>query len=142
MSTINPGPVPDPVVFPPYVVRRFIEGARRNLISPTFRNYLNQRLPSLPPWFSSLLLLLLALNVKSFPGLWHLRVFLPAFYARLAARPSIHPLLPWIGSKKHATTSPGAAPLMRIDALPLGKDIFSHKTIYTHRLLFDDADFK
>lgn len=142
MSTINPGHVPDPVVFPPYVARRFIRGARRNLLSPTFRNWLNERLPSLPPWFSSFLVVLLLLNSKSIPGLWHVRIFLPAFYARLAARPSLHPLLPWFGSRKHATTSPGAAPLMRIDALPLGKDIFTHTTTYTHRVLFDDADFK
>lgn len=85
--------------------------------------------------------ILIVANIKAFPLLWHARVFAAAIIARSVARPSIHPLLPWIRSSKNATTSPGITPRLRLDKLPLGKDIFGDRSVTKFRALPDDCDW-
>ncbi|PWN44052.1 hypothetical protein IE81DRAFT_345994 [Ceraceosorus guamensis] len=139
MSSINPGPVPDPIVFPDYRLRRPLRVlSTPSLLAP----YLPAILKSGPPALvQRIIAILLLFNIRSFPLFWHIRVFLPAVWARFKARPSIHPLLPWISSSKHATTQPGTSPALRLDALPLGKDIFNDVETYTCRAWPDDCDW-
>lgn len=102
--------------------------------------YVFQLLLSLSTWVKYVALLLLVLNYKSFPGVWHWYVLRPAVNVRLGAIASIHPLLPWIpASKKVATNSPGTSANLKLEALPVGKDLFrvvSHK----FHCSFADAD--
>lgn len=62
------------------------------------------------------------LNLRSFPLIWHAKMFYPAIKARAVARPSIHPLLPWIKSTRFSITK--TEPRLKMESLPLGKDIF------------------
>lgn len=97
--------------------------------------------PSVPGWMKTLFWVLIFANIKSLPLLWHIRIFSVAIAARAVARPSIHPLLPWVHSNKHATTSPGITPRLRLDKLPLGRDIFADRSLTMYRALPDDCDW-
>lgn len=128
----------EPEVIPPYYVRRLL----RSLLSPAILEMLPSLvIDSIPSWFKYFVVVLLLANIKSFPLVWHVRVFAPAIWARAVARPSIHPLIPFIRSNKHPTTTPGVPPKLRLDALPLGRDIFLDKTVVSLRASFDDCDF-
>lgn len=130
--------IPDPEVIPPYYVRRVL----RSFLSPAMLEMLPSLVvDSIPSWLKYLIVVLLLANIKSFPLVWHVRVFAPAIWARAIARPSIHPLIPFIRSNKHPTTTPGVPPKLRLDSLPLGRDIFLDKTVMSLRASFDDCDF-
>lgn len=132
--------VPDPIVLPSYKVRGLISF----LFSPTFFQLLPDLIPNPisyvkpPKWLRTLLLLLIILNVKSFPLLWHVRMFYPAIKARAVARPSIHPLLPWFKSNRFAITR--TEPRLKLSSLPLGKDIFNDVLVKRFFSSFDDSE--
>lgn len=73
--------------------------------------------------------------------MWHIRVFSNAIIMREKCRPSVHPLLFWIRSNKVITTTPGVSPRLRLDAIPIGKDVFTDKDIMKFRANFDDCDW-
>jgi hypothetical protein len=116
---------PEPLVFPSYTTRRFIHQIL-SLFTP-------KGLPTLPKWLQYFLLSLLVINIKSFPLLWHIRMLYNILVPRAIARPSVHPLLFWIRSNNVITTSPGVVPVLRLDSIPIGKDIFEDKDTHLHR---------
>lgn len=126
-----------PDVFPPYAVRR----ALSQLFSPVILQVLPHLVPKVPAWVRLVFWTLIVANIKSFPLLWHIRVLGAAVVARAVSRPSVHPLLPWIRSNKFPTTSPGIAPRMRLDKMPLGRDIFADKHVTLFRATPDDCDW-
>lgn len=95
----------------------------------------------LPNWAKYTLFALLLVNINSFPFFWHIRVFYNAVASREQARPSVHPLLFWIRSNKVITTSPGVSPRLRLDSIPIGRDIFADKDISQCRAMPDDCDY-
>lgn len=130
--------VREPEVFPPYFVRRLLS----QLLSPgIFKALLPTMVPEVPAWLKTLFWVLIVTNIRSFPLFWHIRVFAGAIAARAMARPSVHPLLPFIRSNKFATTSPGVVPRLRLDKLPLGRDIFNDRSTTVLRALPDDCDW-
>ncbi|PWN36733.1 uncharacterized protein FA14DRAFT_112436, partial [Meira miltonrushii] len=94
-----------------------------------------------PPWIKAILVSLVLINIKSFPLLWHIRVLGAAVISRNRARPSVHALLPWIRSNKYPTTSPGITPRLRLDQVPLGRDIFTDRFSMILRATPDDCDW-
>lgn len=129
--------IPDPKVIPPYYVRRTLS----QLFSPVMLQILPQLLPRIPPWIKAVLVSLVLINIKSFPLLWHIRVLGAAVISRNRARPSVHALLPWIRSNKYPTTSPGITPRLRLDQVPLGRDIFTDRFRMVLRATPDDCDW-
>ncbi|CAD6884477.1 unnamed protein product, partial [Tilletia caries] len=128
---------PAPQVFPPVWFRRLMA----SIFSPQVASAVPGVLPRLPPWLRSVLTLLVILNAKNFMGVWHARIFWEPILFRMRAVPAIHPLLPWIRSNAFATREPGAEPPLKLDSLPLGKDIFEYKTTWTFYVDLADADW-
>jgi hypothetical protein len=60
----------------------------------------------------------------------------------MKARPSVHPLLPWIRSQRFPTTSPGTSPSLKLSSLPLGRDLFADVSTACFRAWPDDCDWK
>jgi hypothetical protein len=132
MSTVS-RPVPHPALFPPQAFRRAVY----HILS-----YSTPRsLPKLPPWLKYILVSLLLANIKSFPLVWHIKVFSNAIATRERSRSSVHPLLFWMRSNNVITTTPGVSPRLRLDSIPIGKDIFADRDIVTSRNTFDDCDY-
>lgn len=116
-------------MLPSYPVRRALSTI---LTSPSL---LAQILPSLlplpPRWLQFLIYLLLAANVTSFPGIWHVKLFRPLVTRILRARAATAAL---VGSRGGGdTTDPRTGRQIRHEVLPLGKDIFETKTYRSER---------
>lgn len=126
-----------PDVIPPYAVRN----ALSQLFSPAILQILPHLLPEVPKWIKVLFWTLIVTNIKSFPLLWHIRTLGAAVVARSKSRPSIHPLLPWIRSNQYATTMPGITPRLRLDKVPVGRDIFADRDVTLLRATPDDCDW-
>ncbi|KAE8266641.1 hypothetical protein A4X09_0g5703 [Tilletia walkeri] len=126
-----------PDVFPP----RWFRNLMGSIFSPRVAGAMPGVLPRLPPWLRTFLTLLVILNVKNFPGVWHIRLFWSPILFRMRAVPAIHPLLPWISSNAYPTREPGAEPPLKLDSLPLGKDIFDYKTTWTFYADLADSDW-
>ncbi|UZJ56887.1 hypothetical protein CBS101457_006207 [Exobasidium rhododendri] len=122
-----------PAVFPPDAFRRALQQIFSFTTSLTF--------PNLPDWLKYILISLVVINFDSFPLIWHIRLFSNAVGSRGRARPSIHPLLPWFRSNNVITTSAGVSPRLRLDAIPIGKDIFLDKEVATYRATCSDCDY-
>ncbi|KAK0533668.1 hypothetical protein OC834_002145 [Tilletia horrida] len=121
-----------PEVFPPRWLRKLLASVflgiqKRTTGGAQARG--GMRVP-LPPWLRTLLVLMALLNAKNFMGVWHVRLFWAPILFRMRAVPAVHPLLPWIRSNAHTTREPGAEPPLKLDALPLGEDIFERKTTW------------
>ncbi|PWN48457.1 hypothetical protein IE53DRAFT_389348 [Violaceomyces palustris] len=145
MSSLSPSPrprVPPPKVLPSYTVRSILSV----VFSPFFFSFLKKLLTepitiNPPTWLRLLLGLFIVLNYRSLPFMWHWRVLVPAIKARSRSRPSIHPLLPFIGSKRHTTTRKGIEPRLRLDAVPVGRDVFTDASTYRLRATLDECDW-
>lgn len=139
MSDLTPRPrlkrIPPPVVFPPYAIR---QGLTLLLSSPQLALAI---LPSPPTTLlrplKYLIYLLLLLNITSFPLLWHVKLFRPVLATILRARP----YLPLVRrSKEGETTSPKTGRRVRLEALPLGLDIFEEKVWMQERAMPGDCE--
>jgi hypothetical protein len=71
----------------------------------------------------ALALLLLLLNFHAFPGLWHIRIFWRIYAFRRRQYPYKSLVLP-IKDNKASLTIPGVEPRLKLDAIPVGKNIF------------------
>ncbi|EPQ28326.1 uncharacterized protein PFL1_04153 [Pseudozyma flocculosa PF-1] len=137
-STVSRAPPPH--VVPSYGVRSLIS----LLLSPSLlrivRSFFSGPITLDPPLSVRLLIVALVVaNWRSLPLVWHYRVFYPAVAARAKARASIHPLLPFIPSSSHPTTA--SEPKLRLDKLPLGRDLFDDFSTHTLVASLDDCDF-
>ena len=121
--------VPPPAVMPPYPVRQALA-----VPISTLRYFLGKFYSKM-----SLLMLLLLINSRSFPGVWHLRMLLHAYQYRIAHLP-VKRYFPFIKDHSAVTTTHKINPQLRMDALPLGKDIFRDVTVLPFRAWPDDCE--
>lgn len=117
------GVVAEPLVFPPYVVRRA-------LVYPATIIKLLWPRAEMNPALKAVLTLLLLVNWTSFPLLWHIRMFWEAYRYRMRQFPVKSIYFPFFKTSAAALTIPGVEPRLRIDRLPLGKDIFEDVTTF------------
>lgn len=126
--------VPAPHVFPPYPLRQALTLL---ISSPQLALAI---LPSPPSWLShlkTLVYILLLVNIGSFPLRWHYNLFKPVIATILRARPYI----PLIRGQDEQTTSPKTGRKLRLEAIPLGKDIFEEKVWLQCRATPDDCEY-
>ncbi|PWN20486.1 hypothetical protein BCV69DRAFT_283371 [Microstroma glucosiphilum] len=136
-ATTSPRRVREPKVLPSYPVRRALSTL---VTSPSL---LVQILPSLlplpPRWLQLFIYLLLAANITSFPGTWHITLFRPLLTRILRARAATAAL---VGSRGGGdATDPRTGRQIRHEVLPLGKDIFETKTYRSGRAWPADCDY-
>lgn len=124
-----------PAVFPPYPVRQLV-----TLLFTSPQLVLSLLpLPSQgpPTWLKWFIYLTFILNLKSWPGSWHVQLFWPIVRTILKARPYI----PLIRSSKDGQTTDGqTGRKLRWEALPLGKDIFEERSYVQMRATPDDCE--
>ena len=133
--------VPAPKVVPSYATRSVVSLILSPFLFSFLRSALLEPITINPPtWLRVVVALFVITNYRSTPLAWHWRVLGAAVKARALARPSIHPALPFIRSNKHATTS-GTHPVLRLDRLPLGRDIFEDTSSYSFTATLDDSDW-
>ncbi|SNX82803.1 uncharacterized protein MEPE_01509 [Melanopsichium pennsylvanicum] len=88
-----------------------------------------------PVWLRVLLGLLFVTNIRSIPFLWHIRVLYPAFKAVVQART-------WFSSpKSNLLTHSAIQPQLKLERLPIGKDIFADISSYNFIATLDECDW-
>lgn len=88
-----------------------------------------------PTWVRVLLGLLVVTNIRSTPFAWHIRVLYPAFKAVLLARN-------WFSSSKsQALTHPAIQPQIKLERIPLGKDVFQDTSSHNFIATLDECDW-
>ncbi|CAO1628205.1 unnamed protein product [Sympodiomycopsis kandeliae] len=125
--------VPEPKVFPPRSIRHLLN----LLFSRQFLSVLPHFLPRLPTWLTNSLLVLIVLNIKSFPLVWHFRIFLPVVKQIFKGRT----LSLKRNDRDGTTTRKSTGRVIKLNALPIGKDLFE-EWVYTDEVAgFDDCDY-
>ncbi|KDN38092.1 hypothetical protein K437DRAFT_296417 [Tilletiaria anomala UBC 951] len=129
---------PEPAVLPPYPVRRalaFPSSALKVIINAIWHRL------ELPDRLKFVLGLLLVINWRSFPLLWHFQMFGLAYKYRMEKFPVKSIFFPWIKDSSAPLTLPGVEPQLKLNALPLGKNIFEDVTTLQFRAWPDDCDW-
>lgn len=88
-----------------------------------------------PAWFRILLGLVVITNIRSTPFAWHVRVLYPAFRAVVRARA-------WLSrSNSQALTHAAIQPQLKLEHLPLGRDIFADTSSHDFVATLDECDW-
>lgn len=115
-----------PKVLPSYRVRQMLA----TLVSPQFLAVLPRLVPSPPTWLKPLAAIILLLNANTLPGWWHIRLFWPTLVHYLRSRSVYHWWVPFIKIRnKHAATKPETGRILRLDTMPLRKDIMEEEVV-------------
>ncbi|CAO1617649.1 unnamed protein product [Parajaminaea phylloscopi] len=131
----RPTRVAPPAVFPSYAARSLIALAVR---SPQLvLSVLPIGAP--PAWLKWIVYITLVLNLRSFPGVWHIRLWSVVGRAILRGRAFV----PFYrhGRGDGSVTSSKTGRTIRYEALPIGKDIFHEKSWVSLRATPDDCDW-
>ena len=88
-----------------------------------------------PTWIRILLGLLVVTNIRSTPFAWHIRVLYPAFKAVLLSRA-------WFSrSNSQSLTHAAIKPQLKLEALPIGKDVFLDTSSHNFIATLDECDW-
>lgn len=88
-----------------------------------------------PVWLRVLFGLLVVANIRSTPLLWHIRVWYPAIKAIVRARAC------FLTPKSQALSHKAIQPQLRLETLPIGKDIFEDMSSYSFLATLDECDW-